>query len=142
MEYTADILDHVSKEDEQKIYSELLKYNLEHLEGREPKDLGIFIRDKEQRIQAGLTGYTHGNWLIIKYLWVQDCLRGMGVGSELLKKAEEEAARRQCRYAFVDTFSFQAPGFYIKHGYQERFVLENYPIKGKRFYYTKELRKS
>ncbi|MBR5953023.1 MAG: GNAT family N-acetyltransferase, partial [Pseudobutyrivibrio sp.] len=66
-------------------------------------------------------------------------LRKDGLGSKLLKTAENEARNRGCKYAFVDTFSFQAPEFYIKHGYKEVFALNDYPYTGKRFYYTKEL---
>lgn len=40
------------------------------------------------------------------------------VGGRLLDVAEEEARRRGCEYACVDTMSFQAPDFYIRHGYQ------------------------
>lgn len=139
MEYKLEIKEKILPEEEKTIYNALLEYNLEHLEDKEPRDLGIYIRNDNREITAGLIGYTHGNWLIIKYLWVHECLRRQGIGSKLLMKAEAEAQNRKCKYVFLDTFSFQAPDFYKKHGYQERFVLENYPLTGKRFYYTKEL---
>lgn len=50
-----------------------------------------------------------------------------------------ETEKRNCKYVFLDTFSFQAPEFYKKYGYQEQFVLENYPLTGERYYYTKSL---
>lgn len=46
---------------------------------------------------------------------------------------------RGAKYAFVDTFDFQAPGFYKKLGYREVFALTEYPYTGSRTYYTKEL---
>ena len=59
--------------------------------------------------------------------------------NQLLKQAEETAKERGCKYSFLDTFSFQAPEFYKKYGYKEVFALENYPVTGKRYYYTKTL---
>ena len=88
---------------------------------------------------AGLTGETFGNWLCIQYLFVSEQLRGQRIGSKLLEAAEAEARKRGCKYAFVDTFSFQAPTFYKNHGYMEVFTLEEYPYTGKRHYYTKKL---
>ena len=88
---------------------------------------------------AGLTGETFGNWLCIRYLFVSESLRGQGIGGRLLETAELDAKRRGCKYAFVDTFSFQAPAFYEKHGYREVFTLEDYPYTEKRHYYTKDL---
>lgn len=55
-----------------------------------------------------------------------------------METAESEAKQRGCKYAFVDTFSFQAPIFYKKHGYQEVFTLEEYPYTEKKHYYTKK----
>ena len=52
---------------------------------------------------------------------------------------QRTARQRGGKYVFLDTFSFQAPEFYKKHGYKEVFTLENYPVTGKRHYYTKEL---
>ena len=101
--------------------------------------LGVFQEDSAGTKQAGLIGETFGNWLSIKYLWVSSDLRRNGVGSRLLKAAEDEAKSRGAKYVFVDTFDFQAPGFYVKHGYHEVFELSEYPKTGTRHYYTKEL---
>ena len=121
------------------IFEMLKEYNLSNREESENVPLGIYYEDEDKKKLAGLTGETFGNWLCVHYLFVSDKLRGKGVGSELLNAAESEAKRRGCKYAFVDTFSFQAPEFYKKHGYNEVFTLENYPYTGKRHYYTKEL---
>ena len=121
------------------IFEMLKEYNLSNREESENVPLGIYYEDENNGKLAGLTGETFGNWLCVHYLFVSEKLRGKGVGSELLNAAESEAKRRGCKYAFVDTFSFQAPEFYKKHGYNEVFTLENYPYTGKRHYYTKEL---
>ena len=119
---------------------ELLKeYNLRHREASQSVPVGVFLEDETGQKLAGLTGETFGNWLCIQYLFVREPLRGRRVGSKLLEAAEAEARKRGCKYAFVDTLSFQAPAFYKKHGYQEVFTLEEYPCTGKRHYYTKEL---
>lgn len=134
-----EITDEIKKEDEDSIFQGLLEYNLARIEDKNPKDLAVYHRDESGKIVAGLTGDTHGNWLSVKFLWVSEALRGQKIGSKILAAAEEEAKRRGCKYCFLDTFSFQAPEFYKKHGYKEVFKLENYPVTGKRFYFTKEL---
>lgn len=134
-----EVTDHIEEQEETAIFAGLLEYNMARIEDKEPKELGIFLRDEEGKIIAGLTGETHRNWLSIKYLWVSEALRGQRIGSKLLQKAEQTARERGCRYAFLDTFDFQAPVFYQKHGYREVFALENYPLTGKRYYFTKEL---
>ena len=134
-----EITDAINEQDQKSIYEGLLKYNLERLEDQSPKDLGVYMRDEAGNIVAGLTGTTHGNWLMIKFLWVSESLRGKNIGSEILKQAEATAKTRGCKFVFLDTFSFQAPLFYQKHGYQEVFALEDYPLTGKRHYFTKRL---
>ena len=134
-----EITDNIKQEDEDVIFQGLLEYNLPRIEDKDPKDLGVYIRDDNGGIIAGLTGNTHGNWLTIKYLWVSEELRSQGVGSRILKQAEEEAKKRGCKYSFLDTFSFQAPEFYKKYGYKEQFALNNYHVTGKRYYFTKNL---
>ena len=134
-----EITDEIKKLDERCIYEGLLEFNLERLEDKSPKDLGVYYRDEAGKIVAGLTGITHGNWLTVKFLWVSESLRGKSIGSEILLQTEQTARERGCKYAFLDTFSFQAPSFYKKHGYHQAFVLEEYPLTGKRYYFTKNL---
>ncbi|MGK0187252.1 MAG: GNAT superfamily N-acetyltransferase [Verrucomicrobiales bacterium] len=81
--------------------------------------LSIFQRNENDAIVAGLTGRTFWNYLYIDFLWVSENHRRSGFGSRVLITAEEEAARRGCRNASLDTFSFQALPFYLKHGYVE-----------------------
>lgn len=125
--------------DIEEIHRLLKDYNLRNREASENIPIGIYYEDETGQKQAGLTGETFGNWLCIKYLFVAEHLRGQGIGREILSAAETEAKKRGCKYAFVDTFSFQAPGFYTKSGYKEVFALTEYPYAGARYYYTKEL---
>ncbi|KEZ91311.1 MULTISPECIES: GNAT family N-acetyltransferase [Lacrimispora] len=134
-----EITDKIKEQDEKIIYQGLLEYNLARIEDKNPRDLGIYLQDETGEKVGGLIGNTHGNWLFVKYLWVREDQRGQKIGSALLKQAEETAKERGCRYAFLDTFSFQAPAFYEKHGYMSVFTLEEYPVTGKRYYFTKTL---
>jgi len=117
---------------------EVLPYALEaYNEGRWPQHppwqpLAIFLRD-EARIAAGLAGETYCGWLFVKYLWVSDGLRGRGVGRELMARAEDRARERGCHSAWLETFSFQARGFYEKLGYEEFGRLDYPPDHHKHF---------
>lgn len=135
------ITDKIKAEDRAEIYDGLLKYNLARIEDTNPLDLGIYLENDKGKKIAGLIGETHGKWLMIKFLWVDEGLRGQHIGSRILEQAEVTAGERGCKYVFLDTFSFQAPLFYKKHGYGEVFVLEEYPLTGKRYYFTKTIGK-
>ena len=114
-------------------------YNRANREPSKSEPLNIYLEDEEGNLVAGMVAETFGNWLEIEYLYVSEDLRGQGIGSKILKMAERESRERGCKYSFVDTFNFQAPKFYEKHGYKEVFALKKYPYIGERYYYTKEL---
>jgi len=80
------------------------------------------------QILVGLAGATYCGWLFVKYLWVSDTLRRQGVGRELMGQAEGRARERGCHSTWLDTFSFQARGFYEKLGYEE-FGRLDYPTR-------------
>jgi GNAT superfamily N-acetyltransferase len=88
---------------------------------------------------GGLWGRTSWSFLYIELLYVPDPLRGQGFGSRLLRQAEEEALRRGCRGAWLDTFSFQAPGFYRRRGYKVFGAIEDYPPGHTRYFLRKAL---
>ena len=114
-------------------------YNRSKREVAESEPLNLYVEDEYGEIMAGLVAETFGNWLEIEYLFVKEDLRGQGIGSQLLHQAESEAKMRNCRFAFVNTYQFQAPAFYQKQGYKEVFTLKDYPYTGQRYYYQKDL---
>jgi len=133
------ITDNPKEEDIKIILNNLIQYNLSHIELKEVKPLAIFVNDENSNQIGGISAETHGNWLEISFLWVDENLRGEKVGSKLLKDVEAEALKRGCKYSFVNTFSFQAKDFYLKSGYKEVFTLEEYPLTSKRHYFVKQL---
>jgi ribosomal protein S18 acetylase RimI-like enzyme len=101
--------------------------------------LAIFIRNQNSEIIGGLSGATAWGWLHISLFWLSEELRGKGYGKRLIGLAEAEALARGCKKAHLDTFSFQALGFYQKLGYEIFGELEDFPEKAKRFYLKKIL---
>ena len=123
----------------QEIGGLIRSYNCSKREAAESEPLNIYVEDDSGELMAGLVGETFGNWLEIEYLFVKEDIRGQGIGSQLLQQAESEAKKRNCRFAFVNTYQFQAPAFYQKYGYKEVFTLKDYPYTGQRHYYQKDL---
>ena len=133
-----DIEDAPSEADVEILPNRLEAFNESRWPGHQPwRPLAVFARDGGS-IVAGLAGETYSGWLFIRYLWVSDALRGKGIGRKLMAAAEARALERGCHSVWVDTFSFQAPGFYRKLGY-EVFGELDYPPGHKRFFLQKRL---
>ena len=132
-------LENTESQKAQEIGNLIRSYNRSKREAAESEPLNIYVEDDSGELMAGLVGETFGNWLEIEYLFVKEDIRGQGIGSQLLQQAESEAKKRNCRFAFVNTYQFQAPAFYQKYGYKEVFTLKDYPYTGQRHYYQKDL---
>ena len=132
-------LENIESQKSQIIGDLIRSYNRSKREVAESEPLNLYVEDEHGEIMAGLVAETFGNWLEIEYLFVKEDLRGQGIGSKLLEQAESEAKMRNCRFAIVNTYQFQAPAFYEKQGYKEIFTLKDYPYTGQRHYYQKDL---
>jgi len=132
-------IEYAPKEDDVEVLPNKLEaFNESRWPGHQPwQPLGVFVRDGE-RIVAGLAGETYSGWLFIKYLWVSDGLRGQKIGRRLIGAGEQRALERGCHSPWVDTFSFQAPGFYRKLGF-EVFAELDWSPEHKRFFLRKRL---
>jgi ribosomal protein S18 acetylase RimI-like enzyme len=117
----------------------LQDYNTRHAGDTNFKRLCFALYSPDGTIEGGLFGSTYWDWLYIDLLWVKDELRGSGHGQSLLELAEEEARRRGVKHAYLDTFSFQAPGFYKKYGYRVFGELQDFPPGHTRYFLTKDL---
>ena len=101
--------------------------------------LCFVLKDPEGEVVGGILGETYWEWFYLDLLWVSEDLRLRGYGSQLLEIAEEEARKRGANNAYLDTFSFQAPEFYYKNGYQVFGELNDYPPGNTRYFLTKTL---
>ncbi|CAD7024322.1 N-acetyltransferase [Pseudorhizobium endolithicum] len=112
------ITDHFTPEEEQAILDRLQAYNIENFGPTDRKDLAILLRDDAGEPEGGLLGRTGRGWLYVQMLFVPEHLRGQGLAKRLLSMAEEEARRRGCVGAYLDTMNPQAMPFYLKQGYE------------------------
>jgi len=114
-------------------------YNINQAGENHFQRLCYVLQSEDQDILGGVLGEIHWDWLYIDLMWVSEELRGKGYGQQLLSAIEEGARKRGARKAHLDTFSFQAPGFYIRNGYRIFGQLEDYPTGQQRYFLTKQL---
>ncbi len=88
---------------------------------------------------GGLVAQTFMGWLAVDGLWVAAEHRGQGHATALMARAEAEGRARGATDCVLDTFSFQAPGFYRKLGYRDFARLDGFPAGHCRHYMTKSL---
>jgi GNAT superfamily N-acetyltransferase len=104
------------------------------------KAIAFYLRDAEGKIVGGVYGnFGTFNWLYVDTLWVSDELRGRGYGARLLAAIEQEAVTNNCTSVYLDTFSFQAPEFYKKLGYEVFGELNDFPAGHSRIFLRKSL---
>ncbi|EJM24621.1 MULTISPECIES: GNAT family N-acetyltransferase [Pseudomonas] len=101
--------------------------------------VALLVRDDNDAILGGLYGHTFYRWLFIELLAVPEEGRGQGIGSKLMNMVEEFAREKDCVGIWLDTFDFQAPGFYKKLGYTECGEIVDYPLGHKRHFFQKRL---
>ena len=101
--------------------------------------LAIFVRDGDGTVVAGMHGWTWGGTGFVQTIWVDERLRGRGLGSRILAAAEAEARRRGCHQMHLDTHSYQAPAFYRRHGYEVIGELPGWPADDVRIFLRKRL---
>lgn len=94
----------------------LADYNREKFGRVDTHTLDVLVRDKRGEIIGGLLGRSSLGLFFLDLFYLPEALRGSGLGSRMIRRAEDEARRRGCTAAFVYTVTFQAPGFYERHG--------------------------
>ena len=114
-------------------------YNIKEAGDNKFQRLCFALNSPDQEIVGGILGEVYWGWFYIDLLWVRDDLRGLGHGHRLLTVAEDEARKRGAKHAYMDTFSFQAPEFYIQHGYEVFGELQDFPTGHNRHFLKKEL---
>ena len=116
----------------------LISYNTEKMGKQKYKRLAISLREGN-KIAGGIVGEIWTTVLFIQLFWIEQKLRGKNHGTRLIKVIEDEAKRFGATHSYVDTMSFQAPGFYRACGYREFGSIDGYPEGVTRHWFTKAL---
>ena len=114
-------------------------YNKEQAGDDNSQRLCFALRGPDDEVVGGVTGAIFWDWFHLDLMWIQEDLRGRGYGRQLLEMVEEEARQRGARNVYLDTYSFQAPGFYKKFGYEVFGELEDFPAGHQLYYLRKRL---
>lgn len=85
--------------------------------GGNAQDISCGLHDEDGRLIAGATGRTEFRRLFINYLWVDEDLRGQGIGSDVLRRLEAQALKRGCVDALIETLSDRHAELYERLGY-------------------------
>lgn len=99
----------------------------------------FMLTDETGATIGGLHARSYYDWLYVGLLFVPESLRGQGVGTKLLALAEDEARTIGATGIWLDTFSFQAPDFYPRHGFVPFGRLDSYPNSHTRTFFTKRI---
>jgi GNAT superfamily N-acetyltransferase len=105
----------------------LHRYNLERGPMHDAGRLFAIARDADGAVRGGAVGRHLGRYAELQQFWVDESLRGRGVGSRLLAAFEEAARGKGADTVILDTFTFQAPAFYARHGYVPILELPGFP---------------
>ena len=100
--------------------------------------IALTVRNADGDIVGGLWGRTGYGFLFIELLALGPAA-GHGLGRAIMAQAEAEARRRGLNGIWLDTWTFQAPGFYRKLGFVEVGRIPNYPPGHERIFFVKHL---
>ena len=136
---TLTVGEEAAPDDAAQVYRGLDDFNRARVGDATMQHLSVLVRDADGTVVAGALGTTYWGWLYIGTLWVGERLRRQGWGSKVLQAAENEARRRGCHHVHLDTMSFQALPFYLKHRYAVFGELHDKPLGHSHYFLQKAL---
>lgn len=126
-------------EDGARIAAPLLDFNDRAGPPPHSRIVAIALADDGVRTDGGLWGEIVYDWLHVDIVAVPDHLRARGIGTQLMLAAETIALDAGCEGIWLDTFSFQARGFYETLGYVVVGTIPDHPKGGCRYFMSKRL---
>jgi ribosomal protein S18 acetylase RimI-like enzyme len=139
MTYEIVVVDEVKAEHRDMVGGVLQAYNDEvgPVPGYFP--VVLLVKGEDGKVAGGLWGRAAYDWIFVEYLVVPKEARGQGIGSKMIGMVEEMARERGLVGVWLDTFSFQALGFYEKLGYERFGEIEDNPRGGARYFLKKRV---
>ncbi|MGG4221293.1 GNAT family N-acetyltransferase [Paenibacillus jamilae] len=124
------------------VRNKLIEFNAKHVPAdiqTQYEEINLTLKHGDGQVIGGLLSVLCWNWVEVDILWVDQDHRGKGYGSQLLSEIEQMARDKGCNFIQLNTFSFQAPEFYEKHGYEVIGIIDEAPRGFKHYYYKKNI---
>lgn len=125
--------------DREAVLAPLRAYNVSQAGDPAIRPVALLLVDDQGRQSGGLWGRTGYDWMFVELLSVPEQQRGSGLGTELMRAAERIARERGCVGIWLDTYDFQARGFYEKLGFEVFGTLDDNPRGHQHFFLRKPL---
>jgi len=136
---TIEVVATPGEADRDAILAPLIAHNDAAVGATDRRPLAIVVRDDAGAIVGGLWGRIGYRWLFVEYLALPPAMQGQGIGRTLMLRAEAEARGAGCIGIWLDTFSFQARGFYEKLGFAAFGEIADFPPGERRFFLSKRI---
>ncbi len=120
----------------------LVRYNREQAGPLRYTRTVLAVRDARNRLLGGLILQSYWRESYVELLWLSARARRLGLGRRLVEEAERRARRRGSLLLHLNTYSFQAPGFYEKLGFRRFGGMAGSPRGESRHFYVKVIGKS
>ncbi|WP_371186142.1 GNAT family N-acetyltransferase [Thalassotalea maritima] len=130
---------HPKENDFEVLKNGLNEYNHQFTGPLYRKKISSFVKDENNQTVGGILGEIKWGWLYIEGLWVSDCARSKGLGSELLDKLESFAISNGITNFRLETTSFQVLDFYKKQGYVQFGQLPDMPPTFTSYFLKKQI---
>lgn len=108
-------------------------------QGFSAERLAYEVHDEDGTRAGGLYAVFGARWVFVELLALEPAARGKGYGRSLMAHLEEQARIKGKFGIWLDTYSFQAPGFYERLGFEECGRIPNYPEGHSRRFFAKRL---
>jgi len=131
------IPEHPSEAHRDAVLAPLRAYNIDRAGDPRFRPIAVMLTNEAGDHLGGLWGRCAYDWLFVELLAVPEDHRGKSYGKTLMEQAEGIARANDCIGIWLDTYEFQARGFYEKLGFEIFGTLEDHPIGQKRFFLCK-----
>lgn len=119
------------------IHTKLRKNNIEKcewLKNNISEDINVtnkvdvnFLAFDNGKLIGGAIGYIEYNWYFLDLLYIDEEYRGQSIGTKLIKEIERFSKNEDLTGVRMETWNFQAKGFYEKNGYNVFAQIEDCP---------------
>jgi acetyltransferase, GNAT family len=86
-----------------------------------------FLAFDNDKLIGGAIGFVEYNWYFLDLLYIDEEYRNRNIGTNLIKEIEKFALKEHLTGVRMETWNFQAKGFYEKNGYSVFGEIKNCP---------------